>query len=248
MATEWFSSGFFDADMAGLLFSPQMLREARVETSQLIRLAGLKKSAAVLDAACGMGRHSLDFARKGFQVTGVDITAAYVKEAARLARREKLKNVQFQKGELRDLYRFQGSFDLVINLFTSFGYYQGANENQEALQQMAWALKPGGMLVMEILPRETLDEIFNEKSWQVTRRGYLLQRRHWVEGGRKLRNDIIWIGKGTQREAESEIFVYTKDELTAMFRRAGLKHIRSYRNYRGEAWRSGERLVITGVK
>jgi SAM-dependent methyltransferase len=246
MAREWFSSGFFDADMSKLLFDAEKLREARREVGQLIRLARLKKGARVLDAACGQGRHSLEFARRGFQATGVDITEAYVREASRLARR--LKNAAFEKGELRDLYRFQGGFDLVINLFTSFGYYQRAADNQESLRQMALALKPGGLLAMEILPRETLDLDFSEKSWDRTSKGFLLQERRWVEGGRKLRNDILWIGKGREREAMSEIFVYSKDELAAMFRRAGLKAVKCYRNYEGRPFQAGQRLVITGVK
>jgi SAM-dependent methyltransferase len=139
-------------------------------------------------------------------------------------------------------------FDLVINLFSSFGYYQSAADNFEALRQMASALKPGGMLVMEILPCETLDGIFNEKRWQATRGGYLHQKRSWADGGHKLHNDIVWIGKGREREASSEIFVYTKDELAAMFRRAGLKKVKTYKNYQGAAFKTGERLVIAGVK
>jgi len=247
MAREWFSSGFFDADMAELLFDAERMREAKAEVSALIRLARLRKGAKVLDAACGTGRHSLEWARKGFAVTGIDITEAYVKEASLLARREKLRQAEFQKGELRDLYRFQAGFDLVINLFTSFGYYHRAAENAEALRQMAAALKPGGMLVMEILPRETLDLIFNEKSWQPTRKGYLLQKRAWVDGGRKMRNDAIWVGKSGERETRSEIFIYAVPELAAMFRRVGLRNVACYRNYRGEPWKQGERLVITGV-
>jgi SAM-dependent methyltransferase len=248
MPREWFSSGFFDADMSELLFDPAKLREAKREVADIARLAGLKKGAAVLDAACGEGRHSLEFAARGFRVTGVDITEAYVRQAARLAKKRALKNAGFEKGELRDLYRFQGAFDLVLNLFTSFGYYQRATDNQESLWQMASALKRGGVLVMEVMPRETLDGIFTERHWQATRGGFLLQRRRWVDGGRKLRNDLIWIGKGKEREAMSEIFVYTQDELKAMFRRAGLKDIKTYRNYKGQPFKMGHRLVITGVK
>jgi SAM-dependent methyltransferase len=248
MDREWFSSGFFDTDMAELLFDQAKTREAKAETLGLVRLARLKKGACVLDAACGMGRHSLELARRGYAVTGVDITQSYVAEAARLARREGLKHVEFQKGELRDLYRFQNGFDLVINLFTSFGYYHSAAENFEALVQMAQALKTGGTLVMELMPRETLDEIFNDKSWQVTRKGYLLQERTWVEGGRKLRTEAIWLGKGSERETSSEMFVYSVAELASLFRRAGLKRVRTFGNYQGKPFKCGGRLVITGVK
>src|SRR5260221_37348 len=113
---------------------------------------------------------------------------------------------------------------------------------------MAGALKKGGMLVMELMPRETLDEIFNEKSWQLTRRGYLLKRRAWGDGGRKLGNDAIRVGKSGERETRSEIFVYSVPELAALFRRAGLRKVRAFGDYRGHAFKSGGRLVMTGVR
>jgi SAM-dependent methyltransferase len=246
LSREWYSSGFFDTDMAELLFDAEKIREAKAEAALLVRLAGLKRGASVLDAACGTGRHSLALGRLGFRVTGVDITQSYVREASRMARRERLGSVEFQKGELRDLYRFQGGYDLVLNLFTSFGYYHKAAENFEALRQMAQALKKGGTLVMEIMPREVLDERFSDRSWQATRKGYLLQQRLWIDGGRKLRTEAIWVGKGKERETRSEMFVYSVAELASLFRRVGLKKVRTFRNYRGQPWKRGERLVITG--
>ena len=83
MEREWWSSGFFDMEMAKVLFSAERMKQAKEEVAQLIKMASLKKGQQVLDAACGVGRHSLEFANKGISATGVDISEEYVLEARR---------------------------------------------------------------------------------------------------------------------------------------------------------------------
>jgi SAM-dependent methyltransferase len=248
MKREWWESGFFDMEMAAVLFDPERLAAAKKEVAGLRRLVSLKPGAEILDAACGVGRHSLELAAAGFRVTGVDISHDYVAEAQKQARRRKLK-ADFEQGDLRDLYRFHGQFDLVINLFTSFGYYQNPQDNLEALRQMASALKPGGRLVMDILCREALDRNFLEKDWdEIEGGGYLLHQRTWVQGGRKIRTRNVIFQHGRQREAEFEIFLYTSEELTSLFKRAGLKNVKRYADLQGRKWNPEGRTVLIGEK
>lgn len=248
MSREWWSSGVFDLDMAELLFDAKRRGEAAAEVRDLVKLAGLKRGGAVLDAACGTGRHSLEFARRGHPTTGVDVTEAYLREARRLAKAAKLGQAAFEKGELRDLYRFQGSYDLVVNLFNSFGYYRSEKDNFEALGQMASALRPGGSLVMEINPLESIRANFQPYFWQATDAGYLMEKRIWTDGGRRLRNEWILAIKGGFREINWDLRLYSVDELKALFRRAGLKNIKAFRDFKGRPWKLGHRLIITGVK
>jgi SAM-dependent methyltransferase len=248
MNREWWASGVFDLDLAGILFDARRMKLAASEVRGLKRLARLPAGARVLDAACGTGRHSLEFARLGYRVTGVDVTATYVAEARRLARREKLAGATFERGELRDLYRFQGGFDLVVNLFTSFGYYRTDSDNFEALRQMASALRPGGSLIMDLSPRETIHSVFKPKDWQAVEGGYLMEKREWTSHGSRLRNEWILALRGRLREIHWDIRLYTVPELKALFKRAGLKDIRTYRDFSGRPWKLGERLVIKGVK
>ena len=180
MNREWWASGVFDLDMAGVLFDARRMKLAGMEVRGLRRLARLRPGASVLDAACGIGRHSLEFARLGYKVTGVDVTAAYVTEARRLSKQKKMSGVSFELGELRDLYRFQGGFDLVVNLYNSFGYYRTDSDNFEALRQMAAALRPWGCLVMDLSPRETVHSVFKPKDWQAVEGGYLMEKREWT--------------------------------------------------------------------
>ena len=248
MNREWWASGVFDLDMAGVLFDARRMKLAGMEVRGLRRLARLRPGASVLDAACGIGRHSLEFARLGYKVTGVDVTAAYVTEARRLSKQKKMSCVSFELGELRDLYRFQGGFDLVVNLYNSFGYYRTDSDNFEALRQMAAALRPGGCLVMDLSPRETVHSVFKPKDWQAVEGGYLMEKREWTTQGRRLRNEWILALRGRLREIHWDIRLYTVPELKALFRRVGLKDIKTYRDYSGRPWKLGERLVIKGVK
>ena len=248
MAREWWESGVFSADMGRVLFDAKTVAAAAGEVRDLGRLLRLKKGARVLDAACGIGRHSLEFARLGHAVMGVDVTAAYVAEAARSAKREKLKLASFERGELRDLYRFQNSFDLAVNLYNSFGYYRSEKDNFEALKQLSACLRPGGSLVIDLIPAESIRANFQARSWREVEGGYLMEKRAWADSGRRLRNEWILAIKGGFREFRWDLRLYSVAEIKALFRRIGLKQVRGYRDYQGRPWALGQRLVITGVK
>jgi SAM-dependent methyltransferase len=246
---EWWESDVFDLQLAEVLFDSPRLKLAKTEVKNLIRLSRLKKGGMVLDAACGVGRHSLDFARLGYEVCGVDASPAYVAQARRMAKKEGLKKARFEKGELRDLYRFQNSCDLVINLYNSFGYYASERDNLEALSQMASALKPGGSLVLDLIPRESIEVNFKERDWRPTAGGgYLMEKRTWAGQGRRLLNEWILALDGHLREIHWDLRLYSVDELKAMFRRLGLRHLRAMRDFKGNPWKLGWPLVLIGQK
>lgn len=246
-ATRPWTASFFDAGMASLLFDAEKWRVAPGEVRGVLKLTGLRKG-AVLDAACGVGRHSLEFARRGFDVTGVDASAAYLKLARVRARKEGLA-ARFEQADLLELKPYAGRFDLVTNLFTSFGYHTSAARNEAALKGMAASLRRGGWLAMELLPRETLDGWFRPKDWDRNADGsYVLQERRWDDGGRRMAATVTWLKGRRRRVRQSSIFVYTREELAAMFRRAGLRSIRNFGGYDGRPFRGDSRLLMIGRK
>jgi SAM-dependent methyltransferase len=123
------------------------------------RLALPARGATVLDACCGPGRHSIELASRGYRVTGVDITEAYL-EAAR-ASAEGLPDVRFVRADIR-AFEGLGEFDLALNLFTSFGYFAEPEDDLEALYRIRTSLKPGGKLVLETQGKETTVRDFVE--------------------------------------------------------------------------------------
>ncbi len=112
----------------------------------------------ILDLGCGRGRHSLLLASKGYEVTGVDLSLHAINKARQKAREANIQNVRFETGDMRSWRK--SPFDLVCNLFTSFGYFDEDNDNLHVVSNIKANLKTGGYLVMDYLNpsyvRETL--------------------------------------------------------------------------------------------
>jgi SAM-dependent methyltransferase len=100
---------------------------------------------SVLDLGCGAGRHSKALCERWWTV-GLDLSAALLK----IARRE-ISDAPYVRADMRELPFARESFDLVVNLFTSFGYFEDDRENERVLICVCDALRPGGTLVIDFL-------------------------------------------------------------------------------------------------
>ena len=103
--SEWHEQDSFWEIIAPKLFRKDHWENASTEVENIISLLEIDKSAHVLDLCCGLGRHSLELARQGFQVTGVDRTLKYIEEGSRRAKDEGL-NVEFLQEDMRNFVRF----------------------------------------------------------------------------------------------------------------------------------------------
>ena len=114
-----------------VMFTQQRLANTPAEVEQIIALLDIKPEAQILDLCCGVGRHSLEFARRGFQVTGVDRTQRYLDQAREQAGKEGL-GIEFVHGDMRTFSRTD-SFDNVISMFTSFGYFEDPEDDRRVV-------------------------------------------------------------------------------------------------------------------
>ncbi|MHB0896318.1 MAG: class I SAM-dependent methyltransferase [Spirochaetales bacterium] len=169
---EWFEDEDFWIAYAPLMFDESRWAEVPEVVDNLIRLSSLAPGARVLDLCCGVGRHTVELSKRGFRVTGVDITAAYLsaaKETAEAAGAD-------PELVLDDARRFKrpASFDLCLNLFTSFGYFATREDDILMLGNCAKNLAPGGCLILETIGKETAArdfvarEDFSRAGWNVT--------------------------------------------------------------------------------
>lgn len=149
----WHEDEAFWLAMAPLFFGPAQWDAAAEEAERAAALLGLEAGASILDLACGPGRHALALARQGFHVTGVDRTAAFIEEAARRAAADALA-AEFVQADMRR-FRRSASFDGVISLSTSFGYFEDPRDDRAVIANLFHSLKDGCRLVLQMMGQET---------------------------------------------------------------------------------------------
>lgn len=141
----WFAE-WFDSDYYHILYQHRDDSEAESFINTLSEHLKLPKKSNVLDLACGKGRHSIQINELGYNVLGLDLS----KESIQFAKQFENKQLHFTTGDMRAL-PYSNHFDLVLNLFTSFGYFLEENDNLLAIQSIAKVLKEGGRLVLDYL-------------------------------------------------------------------------------------------------
>ena len=117
----WHEEEDFWETWKSVLFPKERWEQTPEEVQNIIKILEIKDNAQILDLCCSPGRHALEFTRQGFQVTGVDRTKLYLEEAKNKATLEKLE-IEFIQEDMRN-FRREKYFDVVLSLFTSFGYF-----------------------------------------------------------------------------------------------------------------------------
>ncbi len=141
----WFKE-WFDSDYYHQLYAHRDYEEAEEFISALMRYLNIETQCYVLDLACGKGRHAVHLNELGYNVLGIDLSKESIQEAKKL----ESKNLEFRQGDMREL-DLDAEVDLVLNLFTSFGYFSSEEEDQKAISSMSDALKKNGLLVIDYL-------------------------------------------------------------------------------------------------
>ncbi len=245
----WFEDVRFWDTMAPMLFSEQRIMNAPPEIDGVVALLGLEKGARVLDLCCGIGRHSLELARRGFRVTGVDLMEAYLDRAGEEARKEGLE-IEFVRQDMRT-FRRAAAFDYTVNLFTSFGYFQDPGDDRMVLENVFDSLRPGGGFVIDLMGKEVLAERFQERDWS-----WLGDEEVLFLEERKLTGNWGWIEnrwillKGTERrEFRISHRLYSAVELIALLTGCGFEDVRAYGDLSGEPYdHNAKRLVVVGKR
>jgi SAM-dependent methyltransferase len=188
--------------------------------------------AKVLDLACGRGRHAISLAEKGFTVTGIDLSASALEHARKNAIARRV-NINFIRADIRD--PINGTFDAVINCFTSFGYFKDVNENLLVLENVVSALAPCGVFVIDFLNAD-----FVRKNLVPTETGtfsngtYTIRRvisEPFVEKEIKFLN-----ADGTIRSFTEQVHLLPATWFQQVLKDLGCVEIASYGSYEGEPY------------
>lgn len=177
----------------------------------------------ILDVACGQGRHSIALAQGGYHVIGLD-TSSTLLDLARSAAAQRGVALEFVEGDMRAI-PYVECFDGILNMNTAFGYFADESENQQALEGIARALKPGGRLVMELANRDRIVANYRPTDWHELPDGTVVWVRRQFDPVRGI-NSVTsrWRAPdGSVDEREHHVRIYTPTELDGMLRRAGLQ-------------------------
>jgi SAM-dependent methyltransferase len=236
-----------DDDAFWRTFGPWMFTEKRLEgtaaeVEQMIALLGVAPGARILDLCCGPGRHSLELARRGYAVTGVDRTAEYIRRGRRKAKKEGL-SVEFVRADMREFVR-SGAFDAAINMFTAFGYFRDPEEDRSVLRNLCASLAGGGRLLMELMGKEVLARIFRERDWQERDGILMLEERKVSEDWSWMENRWIVIHGTDRREFSVSHRLYSAAELRRLLVECGFAEVRIFGDLAGSLYdHKASRLV-----
>lgn len=222
-SAEWFADEDFWKSFAFLMFDEAHWAEAPENVEAVLALSGARAGARVLDACCGPGRHSLEFASRGFRVTGVDITEAFLEAARESAAASRLE-AEFVHGDIRD-FVLPGAYDLCVNLFTSFGYFATREEDILALSNLASCLAPEGCLVLETRGKETTAREFVGGE-EFERGGWSVKTEFSVLGDwEMLRNRWMLIRDGRTIDRSFDLRLYSGVEMRNALHAAGFSRV-----------------------
>lgn len=244
---EWFENEEFWETMYPFLFPAERLEKAPAELERMFALVG-KPVRTVLDLCCGPGRHSVALARLGLQVTGVDRSALYLEKARAFASREQVE-VEWVHSDMRDFVR-ASSFDLALSMFTSFGYFDTQDDDLRVLRNVVQSLRPGGVLVLDLVGKEWVAENFQETSLDELPDGSrLVQHRRISDGWSRINNEWTLITGEKAKTFSFSHTLYSGRELGDRALQAGFGGVRLFGDLAGSSYGPGsERLIVIAEK
>jgi len=237
---EWFSNKHYLE-----LYSHRNEKEARDLINLIQRYTGIGPGSAVLDVCCGAGRHSVELARRGYDVTGIDLSRYLISEAKKALKKADEKGLK-AKFLIRDMknFSFSRKFDAAINVFSSFGYFEKDGDNLKVFVNISSSLKKGGCFVFDFLNEKYVRKALVPYSGEMHDGIKIVLKRRVTDGF--VTKDII-IGKKVYTE---RIRLYSAEEIRNMLKNSGFRIENRFGDYLGNGFSStkSKRLIIFSRK
>lgn len=223
MKKEWFES-WFESDLYDLMYEHRDDDEAQAFLSNLLEVLKPQEGAYFLDLACGTGRHSRYIHQQGFHVTGIDLS----KRNIALASESKEDGLEFYIQDMRKPARIN-YYHFVLNLFTSFGYFDDLRDNVRVIKSVKSGLKPNGKFVIDYLNRHYVEEhlVYDEEKtfgeWHVK-----IERRVIAD---RLVKSMHWTNGEITRKYAEKVTLFTQAEIEEMLVSQGFQILHLFGDY-----------------
>lgn len=243
---EWYEKWF--GEEYKLLYPHRNEAEALQQVEFLLKQIDLPKSAKILDLCCGCGRHSVELKRRGYDVIGLDLSEELLKMACSRASECNI-DIDFIRCDMREI-PYENYFDLIVNFFTSFGYFETDEENKKVLFAISKALKPGGKFLMDYMNPDYVVKNLVDRDEKEISGGLKAIQERWIDHLKKRINKKITLIKDGEKSFFNEsVRMYSLQEMKKMIGEAGLKLIKVYGNFIGSEYgQDSPRMVLIGEK
>jgi len=216
------------------------------EVDMFSKILQLSSEDKILDLCCGQGRHSLELANRGFKyVEGLDRSHYLIQKAKLSAKKDGL-NVRFREGDARKLPYPYDTFDTVLILGNSFGYFDTVQDDIKVLEEVFRVLKPWGKVLIDVADGEYLRKKFQTRSWEWVDKNYFVcrERSLSVDGDRLISREVIThVEKGVIADQFYAERLYTNESLTHLLETSGFSNIA----FHGEISSNSERNQDLGM-
>ncbi len=239
----WFEDDLFWKTFGHCMFTEAEFTAAGEQCSSLIELIG-GAGGSVLDLGSGPGRFSIPLAEQGCQVTALDISPSLIADGQRRAAEAGVE-IDWVQGDMRHFER-SGQYDLIVSLWTSFGYFDSEDDDLAVLVHCHDNLKPGGQLLIDTTGKEYVCRHIQPVHLTEYDDGRLLiERPVLTHQMSRYSNEWLLIDGDRVDRAEWHHNLYTASELRQRVESAGFDEIEIYGSLSGEAYDlDAERLVV----
>ncbi|MFQ5570926.1 MAG: SAM-dependent methyltransferase [Rhodothermales bacterium] len=244
----WYKD-WFDRDEYELVYHERDEQEAEQIIDLLERIVHPSPGDTVLDVGCGRGRHARILARRGYRITGIDLSEQALAQARHLAAQEGLA-IRFLRGDMREPVG-TACFDGVVNLFTAFGYFDEEIDHRHAIEAMATALQPGGWFFQDFLNAPYVQNTLVPEDIRI-KDDHQIRQRRWIRNGR-INKEItlhpLNDANGTPGPFCESVRLLTLEDFRTLYDDAGLTLIDTFGDYQGRPYTpSSPRLIMYACK
>lgn len=228
-APDWWRTGFGPGYLA--LYDGFLAERTPVEVDQIETLLQLYPPRRILDLPCGQGRHAIELARRGYEVTGVDLSP-YMLGVARERAEAGGVRVRWLAGDMRQPLPGQ-TFDLVLNLFTSFGYFADEADDRRVVRAAASMLEPGGRFLLEVINGDRVMGNFQEREWFTVGQTAVIERRSLEQSTRRMVVERTVSSTNGDETSVHAVRLYSGPALKTMLDAAGFGRVQLYGDWDG---------------
>jgi SAM-dependent methyltransferase len=243
IAHDWYHQSF-DA-LYPIVYAHRTVEAARPESRFSIEQTRLGPNDRVLDLCCGSGRHVSHLLEVTPHVVGMDYSP-HLLEMAQDLLGPRARLVRADMG----CQPFAHAFDVVMNYFTSFGYYPTREGNLGVVRGMVRILKPGGRFFLDYLNRTWIETHLEDDTLRIVQ-GFEIRERRWIDPSTHRINKTTIVSRGGQclKDAGESVQLYTRDELVQLLTDGGLRVDRLFGNYDASPCHPGQpRMIAVGAR